>query len=832
MPRRKSDLNTIYITKRLQEYLHLAAHAALITVVAPMGYGKTTAVNWYLGEREKEGAQVVRISVYSDNLAIFWRSVQEAFARAGLDFLKGYDCPVDTAGGSMLADDLCHELENRKIWYLFIDDFHLLTDSRAAKFLGALARRLPENVHLMVAGRAEVLSGDDVLLLGSRLCRVGTEQLRLHADELSVYARRCGTKLSERELESLLYSSEGWFSAVYLNLQAFAERGALPTTGSDIYTMFTAAMLESKPEEQQEFLAVLGLADEFTIEMAEAVTGQREAGRLLGELMHQNAFVKRLPDSDRYRFHHMMKECAGQAFERLDPKKRSTYRRRYGDWYERHGQYLHAIEAYRLGGDYDGVLRVIRKDAGILLSSLASDRVLTMLDECPDAVCKLHPASLLVLMRCMFNWQQIPKMLELKGLLTAAIEGQPDMPAEERDNLLGECDLIQSFLFYNDISAMSRLHRSASARMTHPAISIRNSGGWTFGSPSVLMMFHRTPGGLKSELAQMEECMPHYYRITDGHGQSAERIMSGEAALMQGRLHDAQIELERAYAQIEDNGQENMALCCDFLELRLSLGLSLAERQSFEERRAELTRRHNAAWMKLWNSTCAYYYALLGETELIPEIFRLHRLHEVNLLAPGRPMIEMIENQVYLAQGSYARVIGRSEGLLKACRALHYSLVELHIRIQTAAAYGQLGKRDEAEAELAAALALAKPDGLVWPFAENYRYLKRLQPLGENSDGSTFLQQLCTFGKMVEERRASLGSREQRPAIFEHLTGREAQIAELIAEHRSNREIAEELFLSEGSVKQYINQIYAKLLLTGEPREKRRQLAELVHKKP
>ncbi len=53
----------------------------------------------------------------------------------------------------------------------------------------------------------------------------------------------------------------------------------------------------------------------------------------------------------------------------------------------------------------------------------------------------------------------------------------------------GECDLIMSFLCYNDISAMSRLHRSASAQMSRKAISIQSGGGWTFGSPSVLMMF-------------------------------------------------------------------------------------------------------------------------------------------------------------------------------------------------------------------------------------------------------------------------------------------------------------------------------------------------------
>ena len=78
MPKRSWNLNTVYISERLQECLRPISRSALTTVVAPMGYGKTTAVNWYLLERAKlDEAAVVRISVYSDNLAIFWKSVQE-----------------------------------------------------------------------------------------------------------------------------------------------------------------------------------------------------------------------------------------------------------------------------------------------------------------------------------------------------------------------------------------------------------------------------------------------------------------------------------------------------------------------------------------------------------------------------------------------------------------------------------------------------------------------------------------------------------------------------------------------------------------------------------
>ena len=825
MPKSKWNLNTIYISERLQESLRPISRCAMTTVVAPMGYGKTTAVNWYLEERAKaETLKIIRISVYSDNLAIFWKSVQEAFARAGFPFLREYPCPTDAAGGGLMVDDLCHELAGETSCYIFIDDFHLLTDRRASTFLCMLANRLPVNVHLIVASRDRFLPAAETVRLGAKVYQIGTEQLRLNHTELAVYAHRCGTELSEAQVESLLYSSEGWFSAVYLNLRTLSERGVLPSRNSDIYTTFTAAMIDPLPEKQREFLAVMGLADEFTVEMAQCITGDADAGQILSMLTEQNAFVTRLPDGATYRFHHMMKECAERSFLAMESETQKLYWERFGLWYEEHRQYLHAIAAYRKSENYDALLRVIRNDAGILLASLKPSEVLEILDGCPAKTLKSHPFAILVLMRRMFTWRQIPKMLELKALLLTAIEEHPELPKEERGNLLGECDLILSFLCYNDISAMSRLHRSASARMSRSAISIQSSGGWTFGSPSVLMMFYRAPGELESELAEMDECMPHYYKVTNHHGQGAETIMRAEALFCQGRFTDAHIELERAYAQVKDNGQINMALCCDFLSWRLSRYTDVEQHYTFEERYAALLRYHNASWINLWCATSAYYHALCGETDKIPEIFSQHRLSDINMLAPGKPMMEMIENQVYLAQGAYARVVGYSAELLPVCEAMHYALVALHIRIQTAAAYERLGKSEEARAWLRKALSDAEPDGLVMPFVENYDILK---PLLEREIKNDLISKIIELGEAATARNAA----GTRPAAFDVLTPREFEIVELMAQRLSNREIAEQLYLSEGSVKQYVNQIYSKLHIEGDTRTKRKQLAELLRQK-
>lgn len=831
MPKRKPSFNTIYISERVQECLRPIARCALTTVVAPMGYGKTTAINWFLAEKTKGGKAVaIRMSIYSEKLPMLWRSAQDAFRFAGLDVLSAFDFPTGEAAATLVLEELCRAFSSGKTaYYLFLDDFHLLRDERAVRFICRISARLPENAHLIVARRDRFLPAGEIVRLGGNLHQIGMEHLRLNHTELAVYAHRCGAELSEQQLEALLRSSEGWFSAIYLNLRALSERGRLPDASSDIFEMFTAAMIDPLPPGRQEFLAVMGLADEFTAEMARFVTENPETDAIIQDLTCQNAFVTRLPDSQRYRFHHMMKECALRKFRTLPEQSQICYWNRFGSWYGAQGQYLHALGAYGRSGNSDAALTIIEKDAGNLLSALHPEELLERLNACPEEVLTRHPTAILVLMRRLFTWRQIPKMLQLKALLERAIAESPDMPEEERGNLLGECDLIMSFLMYNDITKMSELHRSASRQMSRPAVTIQAGSSWTFGSPSVLMMYYRAPGELQKETREMHECMPHYYRITNGHGLGAELVMDAEASFMQGKLHEAEIGLARARAAIAGSGQENMALCCDFLELRL-LGSGGRRRLDVKARAEALLARHDVVLLNMFESILAYYYALLQEAEKIPDVFRLHRLDTVNYFAPGKPMMELIENQVYLAQGEFPRVIGRSEPLLSGCESLHYALVALHIRLQTASAYEALGNRAMARKLLVRALEDAEPDGFVLPFAENAPYLMNHYSALSRELETPFAASVCELSERWLSRQQTSGSRQEPIEALRELSESERSVAQLMALRKTNREIAETLFLSEGTVKQYINRIYSKLQLTGTAQEKRRALTALLQK--
>lgn len=113
------------------------------------------------------------------------------------------------------------------------------------------------------------------------------------------------------------------------------------------------------------------------------------------------------------------------------------------------------------------------------------------------------------------------------------------------------------------------------------------------------------------------------------------------------------------------------------------------------------------------------------------------------------------------------------------------------------------------------------------PVVENYRYLA---PLLADMPQRGDVPHMIELGRRYEARCASVRQRSAVPMAFHVLTPRERDIAMLAAARLSNREIAEKLYLSEGSVKQYVNRIYAKLFIEGDTRTKRKRLMEMTQR--
>ena len=172
-----------------------------------------------------------------------------------------------------------------------------------------------------------------------------------------------------------------------------------------------------------------------------------------------------------------------------------------------------------------------------------------------------------------------------------------------------------------------------------------------------------------------------------------------------------------------------MLLCCDFLSLRLALtGATEFEGDWYHKRRAEWVPALDPVLLMALDGCRAYLRALLGLPEELPGWLAGDSLEGANLLRPARPMFEVILNQVLLARGEYAKVLGRLPQCLAQCSTYPYALGTLHLLLQQAGAYDALGKGNEAYEALRQAAELAAPDRFWMPFVENTPHLKNLVP--------------------------------------------------------------------------------------------------------
>ena len=95
--------------------------------------------------------------------------------------------------------------------------------------------------------------------------------------------------------------------------------------------------------------------------------------------------------------------------------------------------------------------------------------------------------------------------------------------------------------------------------------------------------------------------------------------------------------------------------------------------------------------------------------------------------------------------------------------------------------------------------------------------------------GSLFLTLPEFFAKPDSKKESPAPSPEElnRRFLALGLTRREAEVALLIYQKKTNHEIAEELFISETTVKKHVTHIFEKLGI-----EKREQIAQIVKENP
>jgi LuxR family maltose regulon positive regulatory protein len=139
--------------------------------------------------------------------------------------------------------------------------------------------------------------------------------------------------------------------------------------------------------------------------------------------------------------------------------------------------------------------------------------------------------------------------------------------------------------------------------------------------------------------------------------------------------------------------------------------------------------------------------------------------------------------------------LGRLETLKEMFSRTYNTPQLIEVSVLLAAGYKRSGETQKAVDSLNQALSLADKGYFIRPFVEIHHEIKELFPFLENSSG--ILSALKSHGDSPEKNSS--------------LSNRELDVLFLLAERKSNKEIAEELYISPATVKKHSLAIYRKL---------------------
>jgi LuxR family maltose regulon positive regulatory protein len=168
--------------------------------------------------------------------------------------------------------------------------------------------------------------------------------------------------------------------------------------------------------------------------------------------------------------------------------------------------------------------------------------------------------------------------------------------------------------------------------------------------------------------------------------------------------------------------------------------------------------------------------------------------------------------RVWMAQGRLAEAQQLLARMLAAASSAGRNGRVITICVLRALAASLQGSTDEALKLLAHALSLGEPEGYVRVFVDEgapmAALLREARVRGISVDYVTRL--LAAFDRDAPPANTAPSRRSSADDI-EPLSGRELEVLRLIAEGASNREIAQQLVVSIGTVKKHLNNIFLKL---------------------
>lgn len=811
MPKSRTfNVKKIYFTQRLTDALSGIFSYALTLVEAPMGYGKTTAVREHLG---KTDIPVGWQRIYDSSPDSFWQGFANRLGQWDKDCgqsLLQLGLPTD---GILLQEALLilAGAELPASFVMVIDDFHLIENPAIDRFIEVVAASDIPGLHIVLIARYIDLPAAEELALKNILHSITKEVFELAPQEIAAYYQTCGVGLSEEDAERLYALTEGWISALYLNLLDFVAEGGF-SQSTNIFRLLEKSVYAPLSDETKELLLCLSVFDGFTLEQAFHISNNPNTNSLLADIIGRNIFVHYDAKTRTYVVHQLFVKFLAEIFaSRPIDYKHAAYQNA-AQWCLKTHDYSTATHFFYECGDFDNLMMTLEKDRLHDFTALKGS-LKKYMDECPGEVKARHPYAVLRYAMHSFVHNDAATYGQVCTEFAATTASDEGLDAERRNLLLGELEFIRSFSAYNDLEKMAEFHQKAWQLLCQPTKIYDTSRHWTFASPSVLYLYHRKSGCLEQEVRTLIEIMPRYNCLTHGHGSGAEYVMEAERHYHRGDFENAGISAYKALYMAQSSQQISVVFCVLFLQIRLAYmqGDYAQITEILHKMREDMTNRKDYQLLHTVGLCEGSLYAALGQIEKIPGWLLAPDLRNIRLSFTVFGAINIVQGRSLLISGEYLKLIGSEEHFSRITSVFPNLLGKIYTHIYLAAANLRLYRQDAAMFQLHQALDLALPDEMYMPFAENCDYIASLlEKLAADPLHGRHISRILSLYAVYRQATEQI-QREHFAAAPAKLSGRELEIARLAAAGISNKEIGTQLFISENTVKKQLKVVFAKL---------------------
>ena len=791
----------------------------------------------------------------------------EGFSEGVLAALRSAEPPRMEALLGVLINEIAELPDETTV---VLDDYHLIDSEDVHTIVSFMLEHLPETAHLVIGGRVDPPLPLARLRARGQMAELHAKDLRFTLEETAAFlSDAMGLDLPADDAAALEGVTEGWVAALQLAALSLRERKDVSAfvrsfSGGhrDVFDFFAEEVLEGQDERVQSFLLETSILDGLSGPLCDAVTGHDDGRRVLDALERENLFLVPLDDERIwYRYHHLFADFLRGRLERERPGLSATLHRRASAWCEQNSLIVEAVSHALRAGDHEQSARLMEQSVGQTWYRGEVVTLLGWLEKLPEAAMRHRP---ILMVWYAATLMLVGRLADVEGLLEAAenAAGHPDTRSgnepdtDERDSqhVLANAAAVRSLharLKGDPLGAVEHARR-ALALLPEDNLDPRPFAALSLAEAYRAADDPEAAATAFAEAAKLGGAAGHDYIALASMGALARLRMT------QGRLREAHAALRRALEYALEQGAGLMPAVgrvriglgellyerndLDAAERELLLGVEVAQKTGEFEvlvmgqvalsrvRRARgdtegaLESAHEAERLArdsnspeaiceaiLWRArlhliTAADPGALASDPELASDVCgasaltrESERLHRVRLL---------------IATEDYD---GALQLIDKSRTPDEFGGKQLEILALRAMSLWARGEKIRAIDVLGRALALGEAEGYVRTLVDEGPAMAALlsEALGTRQRGgfttpdavsAHYLRKLLA----ASEGEAS-GSVPPAEGLLEPLSERELEVLQLIAAGKTNRQVATELFVSVGTVKTHVNNIYRKL---------------------